>query len=279
MMQRYEFHLLATNHSPATVRAYRGHLDRLARTHPDLLAVTTEELEAYLGRRRSLSAESRKSMRAAYRSFYGWAVRAKLLDQSPAADLGSIPIPRVMPRLAPDDQVQLALLTATAEQRAMILLGRLACLRLTELSTLHMKHREGDVLRVTGKGQKQRIVPIADDLMPALLLLERMQGYGFYFPGRWGGSMHPQSVNKIITRVTGTNPHSLRHAGATAAYRSTRNLRAVQDLLGHASLATTERYLHVALDEVRAAAQGTAFVTPLHNPNGWPTTLAARAAA
>lgn len=270
--QSFQFHLLATSHSPATVRAYVGHLNRLARVYPDLLTVTTADLEKYLALRRNLSAESRKSIRAACRSYYGWAVRAKLLEHSPADALESIPIPRVMPRLAPDDQVQLALLTATIEETAMILLGRLACLRLTELTTLHMRHREGDVLRVTGKGQKQRMVPIADDLMPVLLTLERQQGFGFYFPGRWGGSMHPQSVNKIITRVTGTNPHSLRHAGATAAYRATRNLRAVQELLGHASLATTQRYLHVSLEEVRDAVQGTAFVTPLRNPNGWPAT-------
>lgn len=272
MFQPYQFHLLATGHSQATVRQYVGHIERLQRVHPDLLSVTTAELEEYIGRRRDLSAETRKSIRGAFRSFYRWAERTGAVDHSPAEPLEPIRVPRVMPRLAADDQVQLALLTATTEHSAMILLGRLACLRLTELTTLHMKHREGDVLRITGKGDKQRLVPIADDLMPALLTLERMQGYGFYFPGRWGGSMHPQSVNKIITRVTGTNPHSLRHAGATAAYRATRNLRAVQELLGHASLATTQRYLHVALDDVRAAAQGTAFTAPTPHSNSWPIT-------
>jgi integrase/recombinase XerC len=275
MLHRYENHLLATSHSPATVRAYLGQLDRLSRTHPDILTVTTADLEAYLARRRHLAAETRKAIRAAFRSFYAWAQRTGLRIDNPAADLDGIPVPRVMPRLAPDDQVQLALITATTEQTAMILLGRLACLRLTELTTLHMRHREGDVLRVTGKGDKQRMVPIADDLLPILLTLERQQGHGFYFPGRWGGSMHPQSVNKIITRVTGTNPHSLRHAGATAAYRSTRNLRAVQELLGHASLATTQRYLHTSLEEVREAAQGTRFLEPVRHPNGWPSTFAA----
>lgn len=272
MLNRYRNSLLSTGHSEATVRAYLGQIDRLSRVHPELLSVTTEQLEEYLARRRNLSAETRKAIRAAFRSFYGWAARTGLVEHSPAEMLGSIRVPRIVPHLAPDDQVQLALLTATLEQRAMILLGRLACLRLTELTTLHMRQRQGDVLRIVGKGDKQRIVPIADDLMPALLALERLQGYGFYFPGRWGSSMHPQSVNKIITRVTGTNPHSLRHAGATAAYRATRDLRAVQELLGHASLATTQRYLHVSLDDVRAAAQGTAFVTPLRNPNGWPAT-------
>lgn len=277
MLDRYANHLLATSHSPATVRAYLGQLDRLSRTHPDILTVTTSDLEAYLARRRSLAAETRKAMRAAFRSFYSWARRTGLRLDDPSAELDGIRVPRVMPRLARDDDVQLALVTATLEQRGMILLGRLACLRLTELSTLHMRHREGDVLRITGKGEKQRLVPISDDLLPTLLTLERANGYGYYFGGRFGGHMHPQSVNKIITRITGTNPHSLRHAGATAAYRSTRNLRAVQELLGHASLATTQRYLHVTLDEVREAANGTAFTTPIH-ANGWPSTFHPEAA-
>lgn len=261
--QQFQFHLLSADHSPSTARAYVGHLNRLQRVYPDLFAVTTADLEEYLGRRRTThSAESRKSMRTAFSVFYQWALREHLVTENPAAALERIPIPRIMPRLASDDQVQLALIAANDQQRAMILLGRLACLRLTEITTLHMRHREGDVLRVTGKGEKQRLVPINDDLMPALLTLERQQGHGYYFPGRFGGAMHPQSVNKIITRVTGTNPHSLRHAGATAAYRSTRNLRAVQELLGHASLATTERYLHTDLDDIRKAVQGAGFRTP-----------------
>lgn len=279
MLTRYANHLLATGHSQATVRAYIGQIDRLNRVHADILTVTTEDLEAYLARRRHLAAESRKAIRAAFRSFYGWTQRTGLRLDNPAAALDSIRVPRVMPRLAADDVVQLALLTATLEQTAMILLGRLACLRLTELTTLHMRQREGDTLRIKGKGDKERIVPIADDLMPVLLTLERLYGSGYYFPGRFGGCMHPQSVNKIITRVTGTNPHSLRHAGATAAYRATRDLRAVQELLGHASLATTERYLHVSLDDVRAAVNGTRFTRPLGHVNGWPTTFPTRTAA
>lgn len=65
----------------------------------------------------------------------------------------------------------------------------------------------------------------------------------------------------MITRHLGVNPHSLRHAGATAAYRATRDLRAVQMLLGHSSLATTQRYLHPSLDDVRRAAAATAIIS------------------
>jgi integrase len=159
------------------------------------------------------------------------------------------------------------LITADEPLTAMIMLARFACLRLTELTTLRTDHREGDLLRITGKGEKQRLVPINDDLMHALLTLERMQGEGFYFPGRWGGSMHPQSVNKIITRHLGTNPHSLRHAGATAAYIANPDLEALRLFLGHSSVATTQRYLHVGMDAVRRVAASTAFVYPVASPH------------
>jgi len=256
-LKPFEFYLLAGQHAPSTARAYLGHITRLAREYPNLFDATTADLEQYIGARRSThSAESRKSMRSAFVAFYRWAEREHLIDHSPAAALEKIHIPRIVPRLALDDQVLNALIGASVEQRAMVLLGRLACLRLTELTTLHMKQRERDILRIIGKGEKERMVPIHADLLAALIEIERTQPYGYYFPGRFGGSMHPQSVNKIITRITGTNPHSLRHAGATAAYRATRNLRAVQALLGHESLATTQRYLHVELDDIRRAVAG-----------------------
>lgn len=95
-----------------------------------------------------------------------------------------------------------------------------------------------------------------------LQALEESQPFGRYFPGATNGHLHPQSVHKIIKRLTGWNPHSLRHAGATAAYRGTRNLRAVQEMLGHASLATTERYLHITSTERRDAALATVIQTP-----------------
>jgi integrase len=191
------------------------------------------------------------------------------MSYDPAFYLETIRIPVTIARLAPDDAIQAALITATIEQRAMVLLGRLACLRLTELTTLRLRDRQGDALRITGKGDKQRLVFINDQLDDILVLREReVVGVSdYYFPGRYGGHMHPQSVNKIITRVTGWNPHSLRHAGATAAYRATRDIRAVQELLGHSSIAVTQRYLHLDELSMRAASAGTAFTGSVVSPH------------
>lgn len=263
VIAEYRNHLYAAGRSHGTVIQRIGHIEQLHLRHGDLLSTTTEILESDLARMRvaGFAAETRKSVRASYRSFFGWAHTKGYRADNPADVLLPIRIPVTVPHIAPDDVVQYSLITATLEQRTMILLARLACLRLAELTTLRTTARDHDSLRILGKGEKERIVYINDALMQVLLEQEREVGEGYYFPGRFGGCMHPQSVNKIITRVTGCNPHSLRHAGATAAYRATRDLRAVQQMLGHASMATTQRYLHLDEDAMRRAAAGTAFVT------------------
>lgn len=151
---------------------------------------------------------------------------------------------------------------ATSRDRALVMLGRYACLRLNEITTLHMRNRDGDRLIIRGKGDKERIVYANEPLLFALRRLEQDEPSGYYFPGETDGHLHPQSVHKIIKRITGWNPHALRHAGATAAYRATGDLRAVQDMLGHASLATTQRYLHLDDEARRRVAAATAIASP-----------------
>lgn len=220
------------------------------------MTASASDVERALFRRRDNAPETRKSALSSWRLFYAFAARRGLRDDDPTRDVESVRIPTRMPRVAPDDAITRALRAATAPQRAMVLLARYGCLRLTELTTLHTRHREGDMLRVRGKGDKERMVGINDDLLIALKTLE-LQGTGFYFPGVRGPHMHPQSVHKIIYRLTGFNPHALRHAGATAAYNETRDIRGVQAMLGHASLATTQRYLHLDADALRRVAAAT----------------------
>jgi site-specific recombinase XerD len=243
----------------STITLRMRHMRTLAST-VDLATVTGEVLESVLAARRGLAAETRKSHLASWRVFFGWAHRRGIRTDDPTVDLGSVRVPVRVPRVAPDDDIAIALARATPAERAMIMLARYGCLRLTELTTLHTSAREGDRLRIIGKGDKERIVYANEPLLFALHTLEREQGRGYYFPGLSGPHMHPMSVNKIITRVTGWNPHSLRHAGATAAYKATGDLRAVQDMLGHASLATTQRYLHLDDTARRRVAAGTLIV-------------------
>jgi site-specific recombinase XerD len=271
MLPQYRNYLLSAGLGEGTARLYVGRIEQLQRFHPDLSKVTHDDLTAYLGARRSLAANTRKSMRSAFRSFFGWGHEFGYFERDAAYRLKPITVPWTLPRVAGDDVVQMGLLTADDHMTAMILLGRYGCLRLTELTTLHSRQREHDLLRILGKGQKQRLVPANDELLHALLTLERIQGPGYYFPGRTGPHLHPQAVTKMISRHLGTNPHSLRHAGATAAYEATHDLEAVRQLLGHSSIATTQRYLHVGMDAVRRAAAGTTMTSRISSFP--PTTL------
>lgn len=256
LIDRYAGWLRATGRADGTIRLRLQHIRALAR-RVTLALVDDEQLESILADTRHLAADTRHSILASWRLFFGWAVRKRFILRDPTVELGSIPVPVRLPRVAPDRDIAIALRGASPRDRAMVLLGRYACLRLSEITRAHVRDRDGDRLWVRGKGGKDRIVYLNDDLAMALRRLEVDGIDGYYFPGETAGHMHSQSVHKVIKRITGWNPHSLRHAGATAAYRATRDLRAVQAMLGHSSLSTTQRYLHLDDDALRAVAAAT----------------------
>lgn len=248
--------LTSTSRLDSTIALRMRHVQALESVI-DLRTVTTVQLEAVLAQYRDHAPETRKSLLSSWRVFFGWAQKRGIRADDPTDDIESIRTPVRMPRIAPDDDISRALHRCTDHERAMILLARYGCLRLAELTSLHSSARHDDMIVFRGKGDKERVVYLNEPLFAALATLERMQGHGYYFPGLRTPHMHPQSVNKIITRITGWNPHSLRHAGATAAWRATGDLRAVQEMLGHASLQTTQRYLHLDDMARRRAARGT----------------------
>lgn len=259
MLNEFSNHLLGAGLNPSTINMYVGRVEYFALTHPDLLGVTLKDLEDYLAARRHQRANTRKSFRSAWRAFYAWAKREGLIEENPTLELPTIRMQKSVPLLAPDEALQYSLIAAPLEEEHMIMAGRMGCLRLSEICGLHMSNRQGDVFRVLGKGEKQRNVPINDDWMPSILKLEAEVEFGYYLPGRFGGHVHVSTVYRKISTRTGYNPHALRHAGATAAFEATKDLRAVQELLGHESLATTEIYLHTSLKAVRAATDGNRF--------------------
>lgn len=274
LLSAYATHLRAAGAAHRTMLLRLDHADEILRL-ADPEHITTGRLEAWMQPPgRTYCPETLKSRRSSARRFFQWLHENGHVSADPTTRLHAISVIPPPPRVIPDRAMITALACATARDRAAILLARYACLRLTEISTLKVEHREGDALRVHGKGGRVRIVYMHPDLRRALDVLEDENGgRGWYFPGLGTAShIHPQSMYKIIRRLTGWNPHSLRHAGATAAYRATKDLRAVQLMLGHASLATTQRYLSLDEDALRAVAAGVALVTAKSAP---PDTVAA----
>lgn len=254
--------------SPATIATRRGHLAHMARgVHCAPSRVTEASLLGWFGRQ-AWSIETRRAYRNTAISFYAWARRAGHLPSNPAAELPVIRAAVPSPRPAPDAVWCAALAAAEPRVRLMLRLAAEAGLRRAEIARVHRRDLTdgpgGAELLVHGKGGKLRTVPIADDLAAAIA-----GAAGWLFPGDEDGHLSPRWVGKLVAAVLPDHwtAHTLRHRFATRAYRGSRNLRAVQVLLGHSSVATTERYTAVDGDEIRAAMMSALSEQP--PASGW----------
>lgn len=250
--------LASADCSPRTIRLRVGYLIRLALRYPDRdpWSLTVDDLTGFLAYE-GWAPETRKSARAAVRSFYRWALDTERVTRNPAAKLPAITIPPTIPRPAPESVVVRALaFTDSVRDRVMILLAAAAGLRRAEIAELHTRCRVGDMLRITGKGGRTRTVPIGPHLLELLQAIEADQGAGYYFPGLTQGHLSPGHVGKILKKLLGPDwsAHCLRHRFATKAYAADRDLLAVQQLLGHAKPETTQRYTALPQDALRRAA-------------------------
>ena len=252
--------------SRTTLSTRRGQLSQLARDlrcAPD--RVTEATLLRWLGHP-DWSTETRRSRRNALVSFFRWAHRAGHLSADPAAELPVVRAAVPAPRPAPDAAWFAALAAADPRVRLMLRLAAEAGLRRAEIARVNTRDLAegpgGWQLRVLGKGSRVRVLPISDEL--AGLVAGGAAGHtagksavGWLFPSSStvGAHLAPKTVGDLMAEALPDHwtAHTLRHRFATRAYRGSRNLRAVQSLLGHSSVATTERYTAVDDDEVRAA--------------------------
>lgn len=248
---------LRAAHRPPTTRGLRTyHLRRLAHDHRDRhpFNLAFEDLIGWLAHH-DWSAETRRSYRASLRQFYGWAHATGRIPANPAYALPSIATPRALPRPAPDDVVLAALARAGVRERLMVLLLSQTGMRRGEVAQLHTDDLERDLLgwslRVHGKGGRVRRIPIDEPLARVLRLVPA----GWVFPGQIDGHLSPRRVGELVSDVLGPGwtAHTLRHRFATLAYSVERDLRAVQELLGHAKPETTAIYTQVP-DEARRRA-------------------------
>jgi integrase/recombinase XerC len=215
---------------------------------------------------------------SAVRSLFSWAVADGALPLNPAADLGSPKLGRVLPRvLKADEAAALCELPppdspAGARDRAVFELLYGSGLRVAELCGLDLDDVDlrRQILRVTGKGRKERIVPVSTPAAEAVRtylgggrpkLLERSSAPpepGALFLNLRGARLKPRSVRAALDRYLRAggkrpvSPHALRHSFATHLLDGGADLRAVQELLGHESLATTQIYTHISTERLRA---------------------------
>jgi integrase/recombinase XerC len=281
--------------SPNTLAAYRRDLEEFVgflRSHHgsrawDWSSIDRLTMRAFLAHlsRRNLAKRSIARTLSGVRSFYRWMHRNEMVDANPARAVGSPRLEKHLPGYL--DRAQIALLFQMAEVRAwdgtFVDVRNLAILELFYSTGMRLSELAGlpraDVdlvtqqAKVRGKGRKQRIVPIGDHAVLAMRNYEakrdeliRMIGpkadRSAFFLGRTGKRIGVRAVQKAVTAMLDEvgedaqlTVHSLRHTFATHMLDAGADLRAVQELLGHASISTTQIYTHTSVERLRQVYQ------------------------
>ena len=196
-------------------------------------------------------------MRDSLLRFWQWGESTRRVRHNSAVVLPRISLDRPSPRPAAPSAVTAALSSVTDQRVALMLrLANELGMRRGEVAQVHpandlVRDITGWSLVVHGKGSRNRVLPLPDDLASVL----RAAPEGFLFPGPTGGHLSAHWVGTLVSRALadGTTMHQLRHLCATEIHDQTHDLRLVQTLLGHASLATTQRYVAVDDSKVREA--------------------------
>jgi len=275
----YAAHLRTERHvSPHTLRAYLADLRQFLAFAGagGLAAVRIETIRHWL---RALDGRADRSSiarkLAAVRGFFRFLVDTHRVAHDPSAAVATPKTTRKLPAHLTLDDVDRLLATPRADgvlglrDRAILELRYSSGLRVSELTGLDWEHLDTDaaLVRVLGKGRKERVVPVG---RPALRAVETYRAAaasagwpavrGAVFRNARGGRLTSRSVGRLVDRhvlasgtTTKATPHALRHTFATHLLGAGADLRAIQELLGHASLSTTQRYTHVDLRRLMEA--------------------------
>lgn len=273
--------------SSATVRAYRSDLASLVAQVGDLpLAdVDLEHLRSWQweATRSGLAKSTAARRTAAVRGFFAWATETGVIATDPSHRLVSPKRGRTLPVVATADALDGVLRAARAaaadgdavalRDHALLELIYGSGTRVSEVVGLDLDDIDDErrTLRVRGKGDKERVVPFGGPAAAALdaylvrgrpVLVARGDGQAgrAAFLGSRGGRLGPRAVHALVSRTVGPTvgaenlgPHALRHSAATHLLDGGADLRTVQEILGHASLGTTQIYTHVSGERLREA--------------------------
>jgi integrase len=252
-VEDFETWLRAGGRPQSTIDLRIYQLGRVSRELGDLHALTTAQLVDWVASK-GWATSTLRSYRAALTTYYRWAHRTGHITTDPTVGLPTIGGPHGAPRPADERTVTQAILRATPRVQLMIRLQASAGLRRAEVARVHTRDiltdPGGHSLHVTGKGGRERIVPLTRDLAARL----RESPEGWLFPSSTHpGHLSARYVGKLISDALGPGvvPHQLRHRFATRAYAAGQDLLAVQQLLGHARPETTMIYTHVPTEAKR----------------------------
>lgn len=254
--------------SAHTLAAYRRDLEALAQwaqaQGADVVTLQADQVRGFVAaeHRRGLSPKSLQRRLSACRSFFRWLLRHGRIAASPAAAIRAPKAPRKLPQVLDPDEARTLVEVPTdaplgLRDRALLELFYSSGLRLGELCALRWRDLDldGGLVTVLGKGRKQRSVPLGSHARRALREWRASTGAAPeapVFPGRGGGPITPRAIQLRIRQLAQrqglfkrVHPHLLRHSFASHILESSGDLRGVQELLGHADIATTQIYTHL----------------------------------
>ncbi len=271
------------NASHETIRNYRsdlqqlrGFLRRTEPAHPRVDAITSDHIRAYL---HSLDQQGDKASSlarklACLRSFFRFLVREGVLHTNPAEDLRSPKLPKPLPRVLTKGDAAALMEFPTGpsplslRDRALLETLYSTGARVSEAVGINLGdlNEMDGLVCLRGKGRKERVVPIGDVALQAIQdyrKLLRAPNLGAQlsaplFLNHRGGRLTTRSVTRMVSRYSSrlvggaVSPHALRHSCATHLLDEGADLRSIQEMLGHASLSTTQKYTHVATDQLLA---------------------------
>jgi integrase/recombinase XerC len=273
-------HLKERNSSPHTIKAYKQDLELFSAyagsrgwKQIDHIAVRGFLSQLY---ERGLSKASVARGLAAVRSLYRWLAREGVVEQNPAKLVSTPKLPRKLPRVPTIEEMNAVIDGAMPEAAAFPERDRLmfellyGCgIRNSELTGINLENISlgAEAILIRGKGKKERHVPFGDSVKAALAayLPERAGLLGethkhstaLLINRRDGGRLTTRSVGRIIKKIavakglsSDVHPHTLRHAFGTHMLEEGADLRAIQELLGHERLATTQRYTQLSVKHV-----------------------------
>jgi integrase/recombinase XerC len=268
------------NFSAHTATAYRKDLKKFVQflgRGPNWKSIDHLRIRAFLSHlhETGLNKASIARTLAAIRAFYRWLGREGLIDQNPAALVSTPKLSKVLPRVPTIEEMNGALDSAMPDnaafpERDLVIFELLyGCgIRNSELTGIRLDdiHWSAEQINIRGKGKKERIVPLGDAGASAIrdylskrreVLALSKKSSDVLLINRRGGPLTSRSVGRIVKKIavekglsSDVHPHTLRHAFGTHMLSEGADLRAIQELLGHARLSTTQRYTQLSPSQV-----------------------------
>ena len=267
------------NASPHTIKAYTGDLDTFAayigsRDWRHIDHVTIRGFLSHLYEK-GLGKTSVARSLAAVRSLYRWLAQEGVVEQNPAALVSTPKLPKKLPRVPTIEEMNTVLdgpmpevATFPARDRLMFELLYGCGIRNSELVGINLDdiRLSNEAILIRGKGKKERYVPFGDSVKSALaaylplrlqMLAERKKNSDALLINQRGGRLTTRSAGRIIKKIAiakglppDVHPHTLRHAFGTHMLEEGADLRAIQEMLGHERLSTTQRYTQLSMKHV-----------------------------